>query len=146
MLVLLLMVISIPAFSQFKVKTGVGTSVQFQTDKINIFQSSITVTPQQTIDVGNGLTIGAQVQTFISDSLTVPYVGTKVSYPVWIDKEQSKSFNVAGLYEIGPEGRQMIGGGVSYGAGDIDLALDLAQEYKSKTFWLGLHLFYTIVK
>lgn len=145
LLVVVLMFLAVNCFAQFELKTGVGMGVEIDS-KLNyeLFQSSIAVTPQYTID--SLVTVGAVAQTFISDSITTPYLGINVSYPVWVSQNKSRKLYLSAQYLHGDEGRQLIGGSVSYGNASIELELSAAQEYKSKTAYIGVGLNYFLIR
>ena len=130
----------IPAHSQFGLKSAVGVGVQIKSDySYDVFQTTLSVVPQWNI---GKLNIGGVVQTFISDSATVGYIGSNVNYPVWENEKQS--LTLGAQYTKGDEGKQLIGGVLGYNNDKLGLDLNISQEYKSKSTFLLLSLFYTL--
>jgi hypothetical protein len=144
LLLVVMMLVSVSAFAQFKLKTGVGMGVQIYTNEApNIYQTNLTVTPQQTIDK---LTLGLVTQTFIQNNNTDAFIGANASYPMWTDSDGLRTLFLSAHYLHGSEGRQLIGGGVGYGNADVELDLDVSQEYKSKTMFIGVTLSTFLIK
>ena len=138
----LLLILSANCYGQFTLKTGVGVGVQVFPDySYDLYQTTLSVTPEWRM---GDIIAGAVSQTFINDSLTSPYLGTCISYPVW--KQDKKYVIIAGQYLFGTEGRQLIGGTIGYNNDIIGIDFNASQEYKSKTGFFTLTLNYYVIQ
>lgn len=142
---LILAIILFAGFSTLQAQFSLSSSVGFGA-KINsqydysLYQTSITLDPQYTIDKVTIYTEGLSV---ISDSSTKLFTGLKVDYAFWDWKGESNkklSANVHAL--LGEAGSKLLGGGINYTVGNIYVGLDASQEYLNKELWLNLSVGY----
>ena len=141
-LIFLLVFLPSICFGQFSLTSSIGYGINVNSKgDYTLFQSSVTITPQWTIDK---IVIGAVSNAVVTDSTTTLFNGIQLSYPVWIEKE--KSITIAGHSLLGFEGDMLNGGSISYNVGDVGLDAVLSQEYNRKEFWGVLNLRYTIIK
>jgi len=140
-IIAILFLISTSAFAQFSLSTAVGFGAKINSQyDYSLYQTSITLDPQYTIDKVTIYTEGLSV---ISDSSTKLFTGLKVDYAFWDWKGESNkklSANVHAL--IGEAGSKLFGGGINYTVGNIYVGFDASQEYLNKELWLNLSVGY----
>lgn len=128
-LVVIAMLISVNAFSQFSLSGSVGYGIRINnTFEYDLFQSSVTVEPQY--DFGK-FKLSA-VALSINDSTADFYTGIKPSYQVYESGNHTFDVSVSALQ--GLEGKQLLGGGITYGYLNMFVSADGYNEFQSKQF------------
>lgn len=128
-LVVIAMLISVNAFSQFSLSGALGYGIRINnTLEYDLFQSSVSVEPQY--DFGK-FKLSA-VALSINDSIAEFYTGIKPSYQVYESGNHIFDISVSALQ--GLEGKQLLGGGITYGYLNMFVSADGYNEFQSKQF------------
>ena len=131
--ILLTLAISNISYSQFRMTTSVGYGLKVNSRyDFELFQSSISVTPQYDIDKIN---VSAVIMA-VNDSTAELFTGIKGGYQVW--SEDTKRLVISASALKGFEGKTLFGGGVSYTVDNTFVSADAYQENENKEFWAML--------
>ena len=140
-LVVILALISVNAFAQFNVSAVVGYGIRINNNlEYDLFQSSVSVEPQY--DFGK-FKLSA-VALSIYDSTADFYTGIKPSYQVYESGNHLFDLSVSALQ--GLEGKQLLGGGITYGYMNMYVSADAYNEFQNKQFIGNLSVGYYFLR
>lgn len=117
------------AQSQFSVSAGMGYGIRINNNMdYDLFQSTVTVEPQYNL----GKFKISAVALAVNDSTADFFTGIKPSYKIWETSAESFALSISAMQ--GLEGKQLLGGGITYEYTNMYVSGDAYHEVKNNQF------------